>query len=349
MNQLLYKKYFSRIRTIAFIGQRGIPPDFPGTSGVEYYTYQQMKTLIAKNKTVLSYIRRWAIIPQQRVSNRIVTFHTPSINTKHLDTITYALLASIHVCFTDAHIVWYQGIGPALFAFLPRLCGKQVITTIHSADWQRKKWDIVSQIILRLSASLAIKTSHAITCVSNTLTDQLSRQYHMTIYLDRIHTRKYQNVVPEIIKQKYHLHPNRYVLFLGRFVPEKRIDWLIQASSEIPGIPFVLSGGSSHSDAYVRDLKTMATNKNIIFTGYVFGKEKAELLSNCMLFVLPSSTEGYPISVAEAIGFNKLCLVGDFLKNEYNRNNKRMYYFETKNYSSFIKELKQLISSVHAS
>jgi len=276
------------------------------------------------------------------MSSHIITLRIPSINTKHFDTITYAFLASIHVCFTDAQIVWYQGVGPAMFAFLPRLCGKLVITTIHSADWQREKWGLFAKIILRLSASIAIKYSHAITCVSSALTNRLSKQYHITIYLDRMGVQKHRVVAPKIIARKYHLRPNRFILFLGRFVPEKRIEWLIRASSEIPNIPFVLSGGSSHSNTYVQLLKTMAKNRNIIFTGYVFGREKAELLSNCKLFVLPSKLEGYPVSIIEALGYGRRCLIGNFLRAEYPPDHKLLYYFRHTSFPNFLEKIKLL-------
>jgi glycosyltransferase involved in cell wall biosynthesis len=88
------------------------------------------------------------------------------------------------------------------------------------------------------------------------------------------------------------LAANNYILFLGRFSAEKNCHLLIQAYEKIrTPVKLVLAGGSSHSDVYAGELRNRQTD-NIRFLDWVSGDALDELLTNAMLFVLPSDIEG---------------------------------------------------------
>lgn len=328
--------------TIAIIGPKGIPKDFPGTSGVEAYVENQIPRF-RQMGTIYVYVRYWASLKGKNEYRGIWLIRVPSINTAFFDTVSYSFLASVHASFSKATIVWYHGIGPAFFSFIPKLFHKRVYTTIHSLDWNRKKWGVFAKIFLRLCERIAISLSDKVLVVSTQLASYYRDHYHKNTIVVKYAIVKRPIIPADIIRRKYHLVKNGYILYLGRFVPEKRIEWLIRAGGENPGIPIVLAGGSSHTDRYTRMLQSMAKKQHVIFTGYVFGKEKAELLSNCKIFVLPSQLEGYPISLAEAIEYGKRCLVGDFLASEYPANNKLLTYFQRNNYKDFVKKLLALL------
>jgi glycosyltransferase involved in cell wall biosynthesis len=74
----------------------------------------------------------------------------------------------------------------------------------------------------------------------------------------------------------------------------------------------IIAGGSAATDEYVDLLKEKAGgNERIVFTGYVKGKEKEELLSNAKVFVIPSSLEGLPIALLETMSYGLICLASD--------------------------------------
>ena len=68
-------------------------------------------------------------------------------------------------------------------------------------------------------------------------------------------------------------------------------------------------------DRHILTLKTLyhrfSENKNIIFTGFVQGKELEELYSNAYIYCLPSDLEGMPLSLLEAMSYGNCCLVSD--------------------------------------
>jgi glycosyltransferase involved in cell wall biosynthesis len=113
------------------------------------------------------------------------------------------------------------------------------------------------------------------------------------------------------------LSANQYLLFLGRLTPEKRPDWTIRAFQGIPDaeMRLVIAGGSSATDHYVEELKSLAEplSDRILFTGPVYGPLKDELLANARAFVLPSALEGLPITLLEAMSHGRPCLASDIL------------------------------------
>ena len=141
-----------------------------------------------------------------------------------------------------------------------------------------------------------------------------------------------------IIKEKYGLEKDNYILFLARIVPEKGLHYLIEAFKQIDTEKkLVIAGGASHTNDYLEKIKKMASeDKRIIMTGFVQGQELEELYSNCYLYCLPSDVEGMPLSLLEAMSYGCNCLVSNIEENmqvtgEYAQNFKKSDIKDLKN------------------
>ena len=97
------------------------------------------------------------------------------------------------------------------------------------------------------------------------------------------------------------------VLTLGRLVPIKGLDLLIEALGEVDGVELQICGeGQARAglEAQARRLGVSA-----VFHGLVCGRRKAALLSSCHAFALPSRrmpggrTEGAPVALMEAMSY----------------------------------------------
>lgn len=326
------------MESFAIIGARGLPKDFSGTSGVEAYIQAQLPKLRRVGR-IVCYIRSWAPLhTSTSLPVGITLIQIPSINSKHLDTFSYSFFASVHASLSSATVVWYHGIGPAFFSFIPRLFRKQVYTTVHSLDWERKKWNAPAKAFLKLCEKMMIASSDKLFVVSKSLKTYYLQRGRQDVFLEKYTLKKQRPLSADIIVRKHGLKKNGYILYIGRFVPEKRLEWLIRAADHIT-LPIVLAGGASHSLEYEQSLHQLATGKQIVFTDYVFGDEKKELLSNCRMFALPSETEGFPVSVTEALAYRKQCLVGDFLRGEY-ENSELVQFFRTDDFGDFLRHIK---------
>ena len=111
------------------------------------------------------------------------------------------------------------------------------------------------------------------------------------------------------------LTPNKYVLFVGRLVPEKGVHYLCEAFSQIDtDMTLALVGGLSFSQGYVDILKKYESDR-IRLLDYVFGESLEELWSNAYCVVQPSTMEGLSIALLEALSYGRCVLISDIPEN----------------------------------
>jgi glycosyltransferase involved in cell wall biosynthesis len=301
---------------IAYIGQKGIPDTF---GGVEHHVDRLSREMARRGQDVTVYVRSWYTDKKLKEYEGVKLVHIPTIKSKHLDASVHSFFCSVHALFGKFDIIHYHGIGPTFFAFIPRLFRKNVVATIHRLDWDTEKWGKLAKTLLKIGEYISITIPQRTIAVSEDLKNYVKDKYNKTAIHLGHGADLPQPKAPNLIKDKYKLKGKDYVLFMGRLVPEKRVDWLIKAyqelaekTSEAKGLKLVIAGGSSATPEYVQKLKDMGEgHSNIIFTGYVKGTEKEELLSNAMIFSLPSHLEGYPIVLLEARSYGLCCLVSD--------------------------------------
>ncbi len=241
---------------------------------------------------------------------RVITIPTPE--NKTLNAFVYSFLASLRALFGRYDVIHFHAEGPAAMCFLPKLFGIRTVVTIHGLDWQRSKWGGFASKYLKFGEKTAARCADEIIVLSDAVRDYFKKEYgRNTVYIPNGITQPDFEEIAEVA-EKYGLKKDRYILYLGRIVPEKGIHYLIEAYSDMKtDMPLVIAGGSSHSEEYFARLKRSAEGKNIIFTDFVQGRMLRELYSNAYLYVLPSDLEGMPISLLEAMSYSNCCLTSD--------------------------------------
>ncbi len=97
------------------------------------------------------------------------------------------------------------------------------------------------------------------------------------------------------------------LLFLGRIHPKKGLDLLLPAWAKLSGLAkdwqLVIAGPDEQGYlAQVRALaRSLGLEQQVFFTGPVTGPAKISLLHSADLFILPSYSEGFSMSVLEAM------------------------------------------------
>src|SRR5437588_10534822 len=111
------------------------------------------------------------------------------------------------------------------------------------------------------------------------------------------------------------LEPGKYILFLGRFSPEKGCHLLVEAYERLDSnMKLVMAGAGSYCDDYSRDLRRHASDR-IKILDWVSGPVLDELLTNAMMFVLPSDLEGLSLALLDAMGAGLCVLSSDVAEN----------------------------------
>jgi glycosyltransferase involved in cell wall biosynthesis len=95
------------------------------------------------------------------------------------------------------------------------------------------------------------------------------------------------------------------VAWVGRFVPEKGLIYLLEAMREVvkqhADVKLVLGGDGPLRNDLQDFVNKFGLGKNVIFLGVLNHKEVARILSKSILFVFPSLKEGMPRALLESM------------------------------------------------
>jgi len=339
----------SNLKTISIIGARGYPAEFIGTSGLEVYLEKTVDELlkISKNYRFIIYTKVGYQPKETSLPRRILVKPLPTIRSKVLESVIYGLFASFLAAFDSSSIIWYHGVGPAFFSFIPKLFGKEIILTVHALDWERAKWSPLERVLFRWVAKLVFTLKPKVFTVGRSLKNFISKKWQVDVVYTPKGVILSLGKVPAYYLKRFGLSKNSYLLYLGRLVPEKRVEWLMEAylklKDKFPDLKLVIAGGHGNLPKYEKRLKAKYEDPGIVWTGYVFGKEKRSLLSYCRCFVLPSELEGgNPLSLLEALEASAFCVVSDEAVEEF-KDLGNVFTFAKNDKRSFRKKLAKAV------
>lgn len=303
---------------IAMFGQKRIPSR---EGGVEVVVEELCKRMAEQGHQVTCYNRGGHHISGSEFDTKKLNEYkgirlktVPTIEKKGLAAVSSSFFAALCCAFGQYDIVHIHAEGPAFFSWIPKLLGKRVIVTIHGLDWQREKWKSgFGAKFIQQGEKNAVKYADEIIVLSKGVQDYFDKQYGRKTYYIPNGVNSPVKRSANIIKDKYGLNKDDYILFLGRLVPEKGIRYLITAFKKInTDKKLVIAGGSSDTNEFENEMKELAKDDNrILFTGFVQGNELQELYSNAYIYTLPSDLEGMPLSLLEAMSYGNCCLVSN--------------------------------------
>lgn len=238
---------------------------------------------------------------------------------KGLEAIVHTFLGVLYAGFVRRpDILHIQAIGPAIMTPMARLLGLKVVVTHHGPDYERQKWGAFARRVLRLGAWLGMRWAHARIAISEVIRNIIQVKYERDCVL-------IPNAVdlPALPNEAACLAPfgltsGQYVLLVSRLVPEKRHLDLIDAFhiGSLRHWKLAIVGASDHPDEYVhRVLESAGTTPGVVCTGYQSGEALRQLYAHAGIFVLPSSHEGLPIVLLEALSYGLRVIASDIPAN----------------------------------
>lgn len=245
----------------------------------------------------------------------------PTIRSTSLEAITGTLSAVIKARSLGADLLHIHAIGPAILTPLARLLGLPVIVTHHGADYNRGKWGRFAKEMLRLGEAAALRFASIVICVSPSLRDKLAREHPRAaaklVYIPNgvpsaapASDRAVEDQVNAVLAE-HGMARGEFLLAVGRLVPEKGFDTLIDAVRRLPiKTRLLIVGGSEHRSDYADRLMGMADGR-IRFAGALPRAVVHRLYAAAGMFVLPSFHEGLPIAALEAARFGAPMLLSD--------------------------------------
>lgn len=317
---------------IVVTGTRGIPNVM---GGVETHCEELFPRIAEKGEDV-TVIRRSNYVSDGLTEWRGVKLVTlPSPKKKSLEAIIHTFRAINEAKRLGADVLHIHAIGPALLVPYAKLLGMKVVFTHHGPDYDRDKWGFAAKTILKLGERMGCRFADEVIVISDVIKSLIARKYGRTEHVHLI----YNGVPsPEICDYPEYfgelgIEKGKYILGMCRFVPEKNLHHLVEAMVKVKSeklrvknckidevnpnadVKLVLAGDTDFEDEYSRGLKEMARKNGVVLTGFVKGRKLHSLLSNAKAYCLPSSHEGLPIALLEAMSYHLPVMVSDIPAN----------------------------------
>ena len=224
---------------------------------------------------------------------------------KLLKAISGYLLMAIHLT-TDSHLrivhihtsSYNSFKRSAYFVRLAKAFGRKVVLHIHGGDFKKyyvtnPKW--IASVLNRCDMIVTLSESW--------------KNYFQTI-TNGPQIRIVENIVapPQEGCQLWN-DGKCHLLFLGKVCKEKGIfdllDVIRKHKMEFEGKVVLHIGGNGMTNELTGRMQQDELRDIIVYEGFVLGTQKIDLLYSCSAFILPSYTEGLPISILESMSYGK--------------------------------------------
>lgn len=295
---------------IAVVGMRGIPSNY---SGIERVGEELYPKLAERGHQITVFARPTENTAKTSDFRGVLVVQTNILPWSPLETLSQAVTTFIPATWYGRFdLVHLHALAPALFSFGYRWKRIPTVWTIHGLDWQRAKWKGPGAVVLKQSERFGVRSVNEIIVVSSDLKKYYWENYGRATTV--IHNAVSFGDIPppgDFRIADYGLHDGQYLLFVGRIVPEKRIDDLIIAYRQVrTDCKLVIVGsGPEKYENYLRQLAQ--DDPRLIFTGALDKIGVYSLLRAAQAFVLPSELEGLPVALIECINQSLPAVVSD--------------------------------------
>jgi glycosyltransferase involved in cell wall biosynthesis len=297
---------------VTMLGIRG----FPNVQGGVETHAQNLSVRLAELGCDVEAIVRTPYIPKTSSRTfggiRLVRIWSPRM--MGVDAFVHTFLGVLRAAWTRPDILHIHAVGPALFTPLARAFGLRVVVTHHLPNYENEKWGLVGRTILRLGERAGMLFANGRIAVSANLASRMERSYRVPVRVipnGIVSPRKLQSTA---VLTAFGLEPRRYALTVARVDEQKRQLDLVKAFARASRPPWRLAivGGADYSSEYARAVAEAAREiPGVVLLGHQTGDALAELYTHAGVFVLPSSHEGQPIAVLEAMSYGCPTILSD--------------------------------------
>lgn len=313
---------------IASFGFRSIPPR-PGSAGADKFVVELLPRMAARGHHVVAYSRGYfdepRVTPHDFAGVQVRTFRT--FRRPGLEALWHSFRVTLDIIvFNRADVVHMQNGGNSPFGLVLRLFGKRTVLTEDGLEWERDKWSALGKLYLRT-------------------TIQLSGRVHNELVIDNIFAKEYfdrrfgkdypfisygadvdYDGTGEDVLEQLGLMPGEYFLFVGRFIPDKGLHYLVPAFECLDTTKkLVMVGGSKPVSAYEEQLRS-TNDQRILMPGYLYGPEVHALMRHCYAYVQPSDLEGLSPVILESSFLGAPIICSDIETNQFVLGERGIYF-----------------------
>ena len=322
-----------KLRIAAFGGFRWIPPK-PGAAGSDKFAFELYPRLVKRGHSLIAYCRVYPGDNDMQLNEyegiRLKYYST--IKTAGFDTLIHSAKVTFNIILNNtADIVHLHSGANSIWAIFLRLAGKRVIVSQFAMDWKRDKWPWYGKFFYIFSNYLTAYFPNKV-AFDNVYTKEYFEKKFKRVY-DFIPYGSEVKAPPNNINvlEKLQLSPGDYLLFIGRFIPDKGLHLLIEAFEKIEtDKKLVLIGGSPNGNEYEIKIKNTGDNR-IIFPGYVYGDDTNILIKNAYAYIQPSFIEGLSPVILTVMALGTPLICSDIIENIFITKTNAVHFKSGKN------------------
>ena len=296
---------------IAFIGGR----TFHHADGIATFMYHLATELVKMGHEPIVFCEGEK--NSEEMLNGFKLIERKSFGSAFLTKPLLGLRATLHCLFKEkgVQVFHYNTWAPAMIAsHIPLLFGRKVVMQSHGLEWKRTKYSAKRQKMIKRIETWSAKTNRNWTMVSQEQTDYFAEHYNRNCTTITCAVEMPGEAQQTDFLQRFGLKGNDYFLYMGRLVQDKNPDYLIKGflRAGLKDKKLVLCGGADGNDKYEQYLRGLANDSDCVtFTGPIFGADKDVAFRNCYAFCIPSTLEGLPMSLLEAMSYGKIAIASD--------------------------------------
>ena len=216
---------------IAAFGFRSIPPH-AGAAGADKFALELLPRLAARGHEVVAYARAYpgedVKSPHDFMGVKVITFRT--FKKSGIEAFWHSARVTWDIIrHNRADIVHIQNGGNSPFALVLRLFGKKTFLSEDGNEWERGKWSWLGKTYLQATMRLTSFVHNEV------IFDNIFTQ----AYFEKRFGKKYAFIpygadvsydpASEKILDELGLRRGGYFLFVGRFIPDKGLHYLVPA------------------------------------------------------------------------------------------------------------------------
>lgn len=292
----------------------------PGCAGADKFASELLPRLVAQGHQVTGYNRLYpGEEPLASEFGGVQLKHFKTINRKGFDTLLHSFKATVDIIRNDtADVVHIQNGGNSIFALVLRLAGKKTFISQDGVDWKRDKWPWYGKAYLYLSSYLTAYGPSQVIFDNIFIKRDFEKRF-----------RKHFEFIPfgsevganagddEQVLAEFGLKAGEYFLFVGRFIPDKGLQYLVPAFEKVKtDKKLVLVGGSPNPSSFEAQIKS-TTDSRIVFAGFLYGNKTHALMRNAYAYIQPSDVEGLSPVILENMGLGTPVICSDIKENQF--------------------------------
>lgn len=303
---------------IAAFGFRSVPLR-DGCAGADKFALELLPRLAAKGHEVIGYNRLYpgqAALQAELKGVKLKYFDT--VKTKGFDTLVHSAKVCWDIIVNDrADVVHIQNGGNSIFALPLRMAGKKVFISQDGADWKRHKWPWYGKAYLALSTLLTATLPTRVIFDNVFVRDEFASRFKKDFDFIPFGSDVSVDNLDETILAELGLKPGEYYLFVGRFIPDKGLQYLVPAFEKLKtNKKLVLVGGSPNPSDFDQSIRA-TKDARILFPGFLYGSKTHALMKHAYAYIQPSDVEGLSPVILENMGLGTPVICSDIQENKY--------------------------------